>query len=94
MWSSSGFLEFLGGANESGKRGVTILGIFGGESAGWRCDRKLPLLGCVVPDRSTPYVGGNSVRTRWWSVIKWIGRTISDLSGQPSVLEVEALGRH
>jgi hypothetical protein len=39
-------------------------GVFCGETAGWRCDRKVALLGSATLPRSTPYVGDDCVRTR------------------------------
>jgi len=53
-----------GGFYRKGKDVVTIKGLSCGETAGWRCDRKGPLLGGPASHHSTPYVGDKCVRTR------------------------------
>ena len=58
-------LDDTGGDYGKGKDGVAIKGLSCGETAGWRYDRKLPLLGYAVLHHSAPYVGDNCVRTRW-----------------------------
>ena len=54
----------VGGLHRKGNDSVAINGFSCGETAGWRCDRKVPLLGGAALHGSTPYVGDKCVRTR------------------------------
>ena len=53
-----------GGLHRKGNDSVTIKGFSCGETAGWKCDQKVPLLGGAALRDSTPYVGDECVRTR------------------------------
>ena len=60
-------LSVWNGSGEPYQKGyfvVAMIGFSGGETAGWRCDQKIALLGDTILHHNTPYVGSNCMRTR------------------------------